>query len=165
LNSIFDPDLTGTGHQPYGHDTYATLFGNYRVDKISYNILFTTPGSTNNALCTVSYGLSTTADTTGTGAAVPLEWPNAQHGNLSSSGDRSRILRGSIDLATLCGVTKTRYIGGDDFQATFGANPVVSPRLNVNVASYDGTSSQTVAVRVEIQYHCHLSNRLVLGQS
>jgi len=31
LNSIFDPDRTGTGHQPYGHDTFQTLYNRYRV--------------------------------------------------------------------------------------------------------------------------------------
>lgn len=32
-NSINDPDQTGTGHQPYGHDTYATIYNSYRVVK------------------------------------------------------------------------------------------------------------------------------------
>jgi len=29
--SIYDPNYTGTGHQPYGYDTYATLFNHYTV--------------------------------------------------------------------------------------------------------------------------------------
>lgn len=32
-NSIYDPDYTGAGHQPYGHDTYATIYNHYRVVK------------------------------------------------------------------------------------------------------------------------------------
>lgn len=31
LNSIFDPDLTGTGHQPKGRDTWANVYQYYRV--------------------------------------------------------------------------------------------------------------------------------------
>jgi len=31
LNGIFDPDLTGTGHQPRGRDQYATLYAGYLV--------------------------------------------------------------------------------------------------------------------------------------
>lgn len=29
--SIFDPNQSGVGHQPYGHDTYATIYNHYRV--------------------------------------------------------------------------------------------------------------------------------------
>ncbi len=30
-NSIYDPSTTGTGHQPMGHDTWATLYNHYVV--------------------------------------------------------------------------------------------------------------------------------------
>lgn len=40
LNSIFDPNRTGTltGHQPYGFDTLATLYNRYRVISCGYRI-------------------------------------------------------------------------------------------------------------------------------
>jgi len=31
--SIFDPNFTGSGHQPYGHDTLAGIYNHYIVDK------------------------------------------------------------------------------------------------------------------------------------
>lgn len=31
-NSIFDPDYSGIGHQPYGHDTLSTIYQHYCVD-------------------------------------------------------------------------------------------------------------------------------------
>jgi len=32
-NSLFDPDLTGTGHQPYGFDQWKTYYGTYMVTR------------------------------------------------------------------------------------------------------------------------------------
>lgn len=42
-NSIYDPDFTGTGHQPYGHDTYAQIYNHYNVRSA---IITVTPTST-----------------------------------------------------------------------------------------------------------------------
>lgn len=38
-NNIYDPDVTGTGHQPMGHDQWAALFNHYVVlgSKITVN--------------------------------------------------------------------------------------------------------------------------------
>lgn len=51
-NSIYDPDITGTGHQPRGRDQYTALYENYLVHGCTYK--FTLRPSTNE-------GLSTTA--------------------------------------------------------------------------------------------------------
>ena len=39
-NSIFDPNQTGTGHQPYGHDTFATMYNHYEVVKSQLTAVF-----------------------------------------------------------------------------------------------------------------------------
>jgi len=44
-NSIYDPNLTGTGHQPYGHDTYASIYNQYTVLKAK--ITFRVSGNPN----------------------------------------------------------------------------------------------------------------------
>lgn len=37
-NGIYDPDITGTGHQPMGRDTYATLYQHYVVESARISI-------------------------------------------------------------------------------------------------------------------------------
>lgn len=56
-NSIFDPDYTGIGHQPYGHDTYASIYNHYSVAKATITM---SPASSANSI----YGISLTDDTT-----------------------------------------------------------------------------------------------------
>ena len=42
--SIFDPDYTAAGHQPYGYDTYALIYNHYRVVKSVCKVTNTTGG-------------------------------------------------------------------------------------------------------------------------
>jgi len=37
---IFDPDVTGIGHQPYGHDQWATLYKHYFVNSADVTVIF-----------------------------------------------------------------------------------------------------------------------------
>lgn len=43
-NGIHDPNITGGGHQPYGHDTVASLYNHYRVDKAVIRVTPSTVG-------------------------------------------------------------------------------------------------------------------------
>lgn len=39
--SIFDPNLTGVGHQPYGHDTLALIYNHYEVESATITLTCT----------------------------------------------------------------------------------------------------------------------------
>ena len=39
-NSIFDPNITGAGHQPYAHDTYQSMYTHYSVKSSTIDINF-----------------------------------------------------------------------------------------------------------------------------
>jgi len=40
LNSVYDPDFSGIGHQPMYHDTLALIYGKYRVTKAVITVKF-----------------------------------------------------------------------------------------------------------------------------
>lgn len=54
-NSIFDPDYTSVGHQPYGHDTYESIYNHYRVRKATITM-------TPMAAATGVFGITLTDD-------------------------------------------------------------------------------------------------------
>lgn len=45
--SIYDPDYTAVGHQPYGHDTLATIYNHYHVIQSDIKLTATSEGSNN----------------------------------------------------------------------------------------------------------------------
>lgn len=47
MNDIFDPNYSGTGHQPFGHDTYMALYGRYLVKKAVISVKFWHEGTNN----------------------------------------------------------------------------------------------------------------------
>lgn len=57
-NSIYDPDVTGVGHQPYGHDNLQNIYKSYVVDKAVMTLIPTQFGNT-----VATYGARVAGDT------------------------------------------------------------------------------------------------------
>lgn len=158
-NSIWDPDFSGIGHQPYGHDQMALFYTRYRVKGIKYKVTFSPNGNqgrvyvvqTNNQLT-----LSSTDD------SFLLEMPRSQSRTQSLS--EPIVISGYVDNATLCGRTKTEYNTSDGTQAQFGASPVELMALQV-VYSSDSAASINMLYTVEFRYDVELFDPLSVGQS
>lgn len=67
-NNIFDPNLSGVGHQPYGHDQYATYYNQYQVlgAKITTTCRWSSPPTSSDVphVCFSIIDSDTTAPTT-----------------------------------------------------------------------------------------------------
>lgn len=165
LNSVYDPNYTAGGHQPYGFDTMITIYDEYRVDKAHFQILFTTPGATNDILCAAAVNPNTSQGLTGANLNYVVETPSCTFGQLSSSGDRRCILRGSIDLYKLCGVSRAKYEADDSYSGTSSTNPQQEALLNFAIACFDGTGSVACQVQCIVTYDVWWFNRRALPAS
>jgi len=165
MNSIFDPNYTGTGHQPYGRDTMNTLYSRYRVDRCSFELWFTTPGAGNDILCTCSVAAGTSASLTGLAPDRPLEWPFAQFGQLSSSGSRLCVLRGTFNLEDVLGVSQAKYRSEENYCALMSADPAQDILLTFSVASFSASGGEATSVMCRLVYHTTLYERLTLALS
>lgn len=171
LNSIFDPDLTGTGHQPYLHDTLATMWRTYKVHGVHMRLSFrnTSAGAADN-ICYIRGISETDTSTAGTTDAS----------SLIESGQFIRLRRlkailtavGVADRATTylsCYIPLKRYanngdIEDDDYSAAFGANPT---NVVYGIFGWAGEAMSTlnVDVHVDFTYYCEVSNPIMLGAS
>lgn len=163
LNSIFDPNRSGTGHQPYAHDTFQTLYNRYRVIGCKWNI-FTTGYSgaiqvaaqpANEELYTSSNTVSEVRENPRTKYIIQL--PNAS----------VRKLSGYTSIPSLVGRTKVQYMADDRYQAQFGASPNELAILNVVAGYMDDSSSASgqAIINIEMTYTVECFDVKHLAQS
>lgn len=157
-NSIYDPNLSGTGHQPYGHDTYAAIYNQYTVLKSRCRFRV---GATSNSHFTWGGGIE---DTVGTTASVDtwMERPTYKSKMQYSTG-------ASDDCLVLYWDRNKRFPSPDTYRAlsaAFGSNPAEIEIFNIvaQTNSAGGTLGQLYCT-VEIDYLCEMYEIKDLGDS
>jgi hypothetical protein len=163
LISIFDPDVTGTGHQPYGRDTLALIYNRYRVLKFMYRVLATANGCT-HLVTVMSNGALNANITNQTTFSAATETPYSQRRMIPFSAARTVTSSGSIMLNQLAGVTKVQYESDDRFQAVFSADP--SELMLLTLGAYNpNTSTVTVEYQIELIYEIEAFDPIIQAQS
>jgi len=163
LNSIYDPDLTGAGHQPYGHDTLAAIYNRYRVFRCSWKITIPTQQST-MPICVVPSNGAITAVTTSATYTASAELPYADPKVLSFGGGPPLTFSGSSYLPQLNGSTFTEYSGDDRFQAAFGVSPVEVLLLNLTLFN-PAVSTISIYPTIELWYDLEVFDPIIQTQS
>lgn len=142
-NSIFDPDYSTTGHQPYGHDTYQSIYNHYVVDKAVITV------SPNSVPSNSTLGISLTDD-----ASVSLDYDQVKE----TKNTRFIPLNGASSPVTL-NMTYNKnsfFLNNDDTSvgASFGANPVEGAFFQVwQTGNLPGNNPTALAVQVTITYY------------
>jgi len=158
LNSIFDPNRTGTGHQPYGRDTLASLYNRYRVFKVAYALTwFNSTNAVKAAVCPANneMGASTVSEI--------IENPMSKWG-IQFPGGSQKTVSGVIDLPSLMGRTKAQYMADDRYQAEQTTSPGELAILNIFAQTLSDVAV-TVDCAISLTYHVELFDRIPLGQS
>lgn len=158
LNSIWDPNRTGTGHQPYGFDTFATLYNRYRVISCSWRI--TAPSITairqlgtipaNEALSFATF-------------AELKENPRARYVTQMAGGN-AIVVSGKSYLPSLVGRTKAQYMADDRYQADVTTSPAELGILNILVGSSLGVPIAS-DLNVLLEYTVEFFDQKPLAQS
>lgn len=152
LSSIFDPDFTGVGHQPVGHDQYAALYERYQVYEVEYHVEFANRSTTQNQ--TVGYRLSDVSNTS-VERDVNIENGNCEWTLIGAIGAPTRKFTGSVYLNNIHGLSYQQYMANDDYGAQFGNNPAESGYLVVWAGGL-GDDTDPVDVVVHMVYKTKL---------
>lgn len=149
LNSIFDPNRTGLGHQPYGHDSLAAIYNRYRVIKCNYVIsALSTGGTTGDAYSIIAALPANEVATILGGVAEVQENPRCRYITQAPNA-ALKVLKGTVDIASLVGRTKGQYLSDDRYQATYGSSPNELAILNIFTGLLNG-AAETVTTKLNI---------------
>ena len=164
LNSCFDPDLTGTGHQPYYFDQFCSSGGPY----LSYRVL----GARVVIEACIDYGTplpgmivagpsisSSTPPRSLIGGEVQpmLELPGWTGMQLSPNSPL-RKLKFQFDIGKLFGVPKNGTQIEEEYEALYNANPADVMFFHICFQAADASSSTQAVVSVMIEYDVKFQN-------
>lgn len=148
LNSIFDPDQTGSGHQPMYRDTYAAIYDQYAVVSsritVTYVNLFTATG--------VHIGLVKDDNTTTSSTYSTLMEQNMGKHTLLSTRDgalSSKTMSLTFDCKKDLGIDP---YASETYKTDLGSNPTETYDCLSWATPVDGTSTGSVQIAVEIEY-------------
>jgi hypothetical protein len=167
LNSLFDPDLTGAGTQPYGFDTLATIYQQYKVSRVRVSIDFLSPDAT--YVGTVVAVLVPSAATLPTLAAANidtfLDKPFTTFVSISTNADRSHGFSFDLPIHMIDGLTRSQLAADlTNYSAFVTASPTSTPRLTFAYAT-TGNNTAGVVCRIRMTYFVEMWDRYILAQS
>lgn len=156
LNSIYDADKTGTGHQPLWHDQYQAIYSKYRVFACKYELKFVLING--SSPCEV-VAFSTPAISPTTSIDEAREQNRTTNKVVPADPSNVTVLRGNINLSKLRGETRTGFIGDELNSAAFGNNPLNTATLRLLMRTFDQNAS-SFAVTSKLVYYVELYDRV-----
>lgn len=164
LNSLFDPDLTGTGHQPYGFDQLTPIYNNYCVTGCTIEADMTAASTAGGMGFFTVQPSSNFSSISGKTLSQLLERFNVWASEVPQAGaaDVWRIRR-SFSIHAVEGLPNAAllYVGG--YAAQVASNPTNSP--TIQFAFCAPTVGTQITLTVKLIYHCVFWNRNSIIQS
>lgn len=160
-NGMYDPDLTGTGHQPLGYDQMATLYNDYRVHGVTVKV--TGYVKTANQAAYLFLG---SQGGSGLPLSVAAALENGRYVHKIGTSDKPIVIRKYFPIHQVFGKSKKVFQADAGAAAGIGANPTdLLGYINILAINIDQSTSTDVCIRTELTYHCEFNDRKVLATS
>ena len=161
FNSIFDPDRTGIGHQPMGHDQWISLYDRYlvtgaQIQVDAWNITDASPfkmafGTNHNAFGPTDFATAT---------------ENPRFRTIIGGGQYSILkLRKYLTASQVMQITNQRFLSDNSYSALFGASPTNIGTMQLFFQSFGSPQNLDIYFIIRIVYYVTLSEPVVLLQS
>lgn len=130
LNSLFDPDYSGTGNQPVGFDNYALIYGRYVVYEANVECRIVNGNATAQMLVMRAKNNITSITTNDGVLAAICDKDNCVSAMTTAAYDVV-TLKKNFKLYNITGETRASYLTDDSYQAAVSANPTETIGLEI----------------------------------
>jgi len=168
LTGLYDPNQTGTGHQPMGFDQWLGIFYNYYcVVEVYWDVTVFSQNATGTGQALIVHGLS---DDSSVSSDTTTLWENPTFtvtplGSMGSSHDIVRF-HGHLDIAHHFGITRAALLAAANHQGTSAAIPAENVFLQVVAAANNTTvNPDNIITWTKLRFLAVLSERRELPQS
>lgn len=161
-NGAFDPNITGSGHQPQGFDQYSALYQRYicRGSSIKVTVNSNTAGSN------YIYSVRPTADINDTSTDMTAEIEKAySRWKIGTQTHPARAIKMYRSTAKMEGVPNIKTLISDDYSAPFTANPTAQWYWFVSATNADAQTTTNFNFYVEQTFYLEFYDRKTIGQS
>lgn len=151
-NSIFDPDLTGGGHQPMGRDQWATFYNRYLVTDARVRATFQAAGSSQTVGAAVGINIAETLSP-GTTWPTEAEQPQSVWTTMQPDWDSPNAMKtlyGSFNAKKFFNVNTVK--DNHDLGAIIGTNPARPAYFHIWRQTLNESTASQVYITYEIEY-------------
>lgn len=166
-NSLYDPDLTGTGHQPRGYDQWCPVFyNNWVIVGAKITVRFVSTGETTIKENTYMVGITLSEDTVVPSSAMDeMEKAKSSYRTLTNSGSSGKAMVSKGYSAKKFWKQKD-LLGDPNQRGVYNANPSKTARWTVWAAPFDGaTDCDDINAIASITYIAKLSTPVTVSAS
>lgn len=162
LNGLYDPNVTGIGHQPRGFDELMPLYDHYVVIGARVRVDFVNASTTNTAFVFLAVRDSNTVST---GYTDYLENGNNKHITMGveGSGANNKTLYYNVNPNKFLG--RSKPMADPQLKGSNASNPTEQAYLHIAAVSSDLFTATNMTILVTIEYTAVLIEPKPLGQS
>lgn len=152
-NGMYDPNITGTGHQPRGFDQWNIFYDHYVVIKSKITVQFTMNdqiGTNSNAMVGIMLTDDGSVPTNGTDVA---ESNHTRWRWIGNTEGRKASTQLSMHVKPHKFLGRSKPLSDSQLKASFSANPTEQCYFNLFAAGYDGAeNTDPIECFVVIEY-------------
>ena len=169
-NAMFDPDYTGTGHQPSNFDRWMAIYDHYTVLQSKITARYTPTVTTN--IVPALLGITLTSDPgelSGLTTEDILEKPHTATsmlavGNQGNASGFGTVVK-TFDAVKFFGKSKSSLVGDGTYRGNSSSNPTEIAYFQVFTAPIGGNNPDNMNIIVTMDFVCVLTEPVTTDES